>query len=450
MDEQILDAQVRVLQRNVPSMVAGTVVTALATVHYFTPMLPRGLDLRHWLAAMLAVSAVRLGVMWLWRRDPAAEARPRRWAHWTLALSALTGLAWGSLAAIYMPTEASGYRPVLASLLMGVSAAVVVSQVTFYRAFAVFLVCMLVPALFSFAVLPGDVPRMLTIMLGFFLLLLLVGGHQSASASARSLQLQIELRDLARAEECARLSAERANAAKSQFLMNMSHELRTPMHAVMAYAQLGVTRSNEPRIRGYLERIHTSAGGLLALLGDLLDLARLETRRMEFRILPKDPLALVERVAAEFAPQVRQRGVRIEIAAADDLPLVPLDETRLAQVIRNLIANSFRYSPDQGTISIALGLALDASGRVFTLRVADEGVGIPEDELESVFEKFVQSSKTRSGAGGVGLGLAICREIVSAHGGTIRALPNEAGAVLEVMLPAPPAADAEPPSALAA
>ena len=449
-DLQILDAQVRALQRNVPSMVVGTLLTALATVHYFSPMMPSGMDLRSWFAAMLIVSVVRIGVMWLWRRDPEASRRPAYWAQWMVGLAALTGLVWGALATVYMPTEQSGYRSVMASLLMGVSAAVVVSQVTLYRAFAVFLVSMLVPAALSFAFLPGDVARMLTIMLVFFLILLLVGGLQSSEASKRSLRLQVELRQLARAEEHARLSAERANAAKSQFLMNMSHELRTPMHAVMAYAQLGVTRCNEPKIRGYLERIHTSASGLLVLLGDLLDLARLETGRMEFRIRPKDPLLLVERVAAEFGPQLRHRDVRLEVAAAAELPQVPLDESRVAQVIRNLIANAFRYSPDKGLITIALDVVDGEQGRTLVLRVRDQGVGIPEDELESVFEKFVQSSKTRSGAGGVGLGLAICREIVSAHGGYIRALPNQDGALLEVILPAPEAITVEARPAIAA
>ncbi|MCB1929497.1 MAG: HAMP domain-containing histidine kinase [Rhodocyclaceae bacterium] len=449
-DLQILDAQVRALQRNVPSMVVGTLLTAVATVHYFSPVMPEGLDLRRWFAAMLAVSVVRIAAMWLWRRDPAVGRRPAYWARWMVALAVLTGLIWGSLATIYMPTEQSGYRPVMASLLMGVSAAVVVSQVTLYRAFALFLVAMLLPAMLSFAFLPGDVARMLTIMLAFFLLLLLVGGRQSSEASKRSLRLQMELRQLARAEEHARLSAERANAAKSQFLMNMSHELRTPMHAVMAYAQLGVTRCNEPKIRGYLERIHTSASGLLALLGDLLDLARLETGRMEFRIRPKDPLLLVERIAAEFGPQLRHRDVRLEVVAAGELPLVPLDESRVAQVLRNLVANAFRHSPDNGLISIAVGVVAGEQGRELVLRVRDQGVGIPEDELESVFEKFVQSSKTRSGAGGVGLGLAICREIVSAHGGRIRALGNDDGALLEVVLPAPETTQVEDRPAVAA
>ena len=293
-------------------------------------------------------------------------------------------------------------------------------------------------------------PALVLIMLAFFLLLLLVGGRQSSEASKRSLRLQMELRQLARAEEHARLSAERANAAKSQFLMNMSHELRTPMHAVMAYAQLGVTRCNEPKIRGYLERIHTSASGLLALLGDLLDLARLETGRMEFRIRPKDPLLLVERIAAEFGPQLRHRDVRLEVVAAGELPLVPLDESRVAQVLRNLVANAFRHSPDNGLISIAVGVVAGEQGRELVLRVRDQGVGIPEDELESVFEKFVQSSKTRSGAGGVGLGLAICREIVSAHGGRIRALGNDDGALLEVVLPAPETTQVEDRPAVAA
>jgi signal transduction histidine kinase len=124
------------------------------------------------------------------------------------------------------------------------------------------------------------------------------------------------------------------------------------------------------------------------------------------------------------------------------------DELRLGQVLRNLLSNAIKFSPREATISVAIDTAempVGATSRggagapCLRLSVADRGVGIPADELDVVFDKFVQSSKTRSGAGGTGLGLAICREIVQMHAGSIRAFQREGGgALFEVLLPLRP------------
>ena len=281
-----------------------------------------------------------------------------------------------------------------------------------------------IEAIVHFAGQESASTRTLAPMLIFFLILLLVGGRRSARANERSIRLQMELEAAVAAEEGARRVAEEANLAKNQFLMNMSHELRTPMHAVLAYAQLGIEKGEEERLRRYFERIQTSARGLLVLLGDLLDLAKLESGRMDFQFRPIDPRRLIEATIAEFSPESQNRGIHLAADLVPEQVWFALDEARFMQVLRNLVSNALKFSPAGSTIT--LQLSGDAAGG-FALCVADEGIGIPEDELERVFDKFVQSSKTRTGAGGTGLGLAICREIVEAHGGRIRALCRTGG-----------------------
>jgi signal transduction histidine kinase len=241
--------------------------------------------------------------------------------------------------------------------------------------------------------------------------------------------------------------AERANAAKSLFLTNMSHELRTPMHGILSFARLGVERSDSAtpeRLQGYFSRIVASGERLMGLLDDLLDLAKLESGRMEMSLARRDVFPLVQQVVDEFEALAANTGIAVKVAGPSPAMAI-VDAKLFAQVVRNLLSNALKFSQQAGEVRIELDVARMESGRdgmpghgmALELRVSDRGPGIPDDELESVFNKFVQSSHTRSGAGGTGLGLAICREIVSAHHGLIYARNRMGGgAEFVVRLPA--------------
>ncbi|WP_374601625.1 PAS domain S-box protein [Niveibacterium sp.] len=247
--------------------------------------------------------------------------------------------------------------------------------------------------------------------------------------------------DLVAAKE----SAEAANEAKSAFLANMSHELRTPLHAILSFARLGdskVGRAAEDRLREYFQRIATSGERLLNLLNDLLDLAKLESGHMRIEISAVQLEALVRDTIAEYEAWFAAKHLQVDVRLASGALVAWADPVRFGQVLRNLLSNAVKFSPDGGSVRLALepamlhgpgGVEIDA----VELSVRDDGIGIPESELETVFDKFVQSSKTHTGAGGTGLGLAISREIVAAHGGVIFARNNpDGGATFVVRLPA--------------
>ncbi|WP_417070071.1 PAS domain S-box protein [Niveibacterium terrae] len=226
-------------------------------------------------------------------------------------------------------------------------------------------------------------------------------------------------------------TAEAANEAKTLFLANMSHELRTPLHAVLSFARLGSARlgkASEQRIGEFFARIEQSADRLLLLLNDLLDLSRLQAGRMPLAIEPCSLAGLVGDVLGEFEAWLAARRIETVCEFAP-VPPVPADPLRLGQVIRNLVSNAIKFSPEGSTLKLSLACA----GAAVEMRVSDQGVGIPEAELEAVFNPFVQSSATRTGAGGTGLGLAICREIVSAHRGSIRACNHPGGGAVFVL-----------------
>ncbi len=241
----------------------------------------------------------------------------------------------------------------------------------------------------------------------------------------------------------ARRLAESANRAKSDFLSNISHELRTPLHAILNYAKIGAKRTEKgdlDTVRKDLSKIRSSGLRLLRLLNDLLDLEKLEAGKAAYSFSRVNLSDVITLAKAEMEPLLRERQVTLRIGITSKDPMAILDEQKMLQVLVNLFSNAMKYSPCSAEIAVTVSDAVLPSGRkALICSISDEGNGIPESELELVFDKFVQSSKTATGAGGTGLGLSICRQIVNAHGGKIWAENNSAGgAVLRFVLPKEP------------
>lgn len=262
-----------------------------------------------------------------------------------------------------------------------------------------------------------------------------------------TLALQVDERtsQLRQAKE----AAERANRAKSDFLNNMSHELRTPLHAILSFARLGETKASKvdtAKLISFFTHIHTSGTRLLALVTELLDLSKLEAGKVVYQFSRHDLATLLRDVATELENVAGARKLSFRL-----LPLIQsapaiVDGARMAQVIRNLYSNAIKFSEPGKEIEIKLSETTILQGRrqsdpevwqpAWKITVLDRGMGIPEDETEAIFDKFFQSTKTRNGSGGTGLGLPICREIILAHRGTIQARNREGGgSEFEVIVP---------------
>ncbi|MEO6277296.1 PAS domain-containing sensor histidine kinase [Roseateles sp.] len=243
-----------------------------------------------------------------------------------------------------------------------------------------------------------------------------------------------EFREAERATRAARDTALEASRAKSDFIANVSHELRTPLQSILGFAEIGALRARQDlRLAELFADVHRAGQRMLSLVNDLLDLSKIERGAEPLQLQRLDLRPLAAELARELGPLLAARGLALRTALGDAPLIVRGDPLRLQQLLRNLLANAIRFSPPGGRIELSAGH--DDAGDV-RAAVADHGPGIPPDELESIFEAFVQSSATKNAAGGTGLGLAICRRIAQAHGGRIWA-DNRAdgGAVISLVLP---------------
>jgi len=240
--------------------------------------------------------------------------------------------------------------------------------------------------------------------------------------------------------------AEQSALYKSQFLANMSHEIRTPMHGIISYAKMGIKRfdsANDEKKLKYFKNIKTSADRLLALLNDLLDLSKLESGKMQMNFCIDNINSLIESCITEQSARLKEYQLEACIITKNDNLMAEIDSVRIGQVITNFLSNAIKFSKPNTRIEFSFK-ELEFSKPFendtvpgLLLSVRDHGDGIPEHELDKIFNKFEQSSNTdMSKTKGTGLGLSISLEIIQAHHGLVWAENHlDGGAVFNFHTP---------------
>jgi len=246
--------------------------------------------------------------------------------------------------------------------------------------------------------------------------------------------LERALRESLERETSARQDAERASRLKDDFLAVLSHELRTPLNAILGWRQIVADRPADKITKRALDVIGRNATLQMHLIDDLLDVSRIITGKMVIAFEPADLGDVLKAAADSVRPAAIAKGISLELSVDDSARLVSGDEGRLQQVFWNLLANAIKFTPKQGRVDVRL----ERSGSEAQVTVRDDGEGIAPEFVPYVFDRFRQADNSTTRVyGGLGLGLALVRHLVEAHGGTVAAASDGigTGAMFTVRLP---------------
>ena len=239
-------------------------------------------------------------------------------------------------------------------------------------------------------------------------------------------------------EQAAKIVEREANKAKTEFLANMSHEIRTPINGIHGMlSMLQESGLNEDQ-SDYVKYAKSSCELLNNIVNDLFDMVLIKSNKIKLENRPYSPAELLSTTLANFAPQMKMKGIETKISIDETLPeFVTGDKNRVVQILNNLLSNAWKFTP-AGTISTECRRTLSNGHESISFSVKDTGIGIPDDKMPLIFDRFFQlDSSPRKQYSGAGLGLAICKSLSEMMGGTISARSNspEAGTTFTFELP---------------
>ncbi len=406
--------KVQVLARNLPfTAVTGVAIALLAAAGSQGVI---GLAAWQWAAAFILVALLRLAMLPVYWRSAADPDKSRLWGYILTFNTLLSGLMWAVFGVIaYVPGNYS-HGLFVAIIQTGLTAASLASLSAYTPA----LLSFAVPTMGGFIVAyasSGERPmQILALMAGVFLVVMALSSRAAERVLSQSIRLRFDNQRLIDELKTAKVEAEAANVAKSDFLAMMSHELRTPMNSVVAMAELVDQTALDGEQRGMVSIIRHSAESMLSIIGDILDLSRIEAGRLSLDEVPFDLATVVEDVAQIVAPAAGEKNLEVVV---DIDPAIPErlwgDPARLRQILLNLAGNAVKFT-DHGHIL----LAAEGSGDGLHLLVADTGPGITAEAQTRLFNPFTQADNAVARRyGGTGLGLSICKRLVELMGGHI-------------------------------
>jgi len=394
-----------------------------------------------WFSLFSIFHLTRSGFIYHFNKTQPDDDACVRWGAGFVYGSIIAGLIWSLGIYITFIEGDVSYQLTVAIITVGLSAGAVSSISMLRYSFIAFVFPIMFTLVILFLIQQTMMTNILSVILFLTMLFIMRGANNIYLSNKTNFRLLMEAEDREKQLISAKELAEIATKTQSEFLDNMSHELRTPLHGVLAFADVGIDKAQESSDETYLKyfsKISESGERLKVLLDDLLDLRKIEEGKIELNLLNNDINKIIKSCVAEQEAVISSRNLIVDFNSFIDLPFVRCDKNRLGQVVMNLLSNAIKYSPHGGQITISSKIDTNTKkyGDAIYISISDQGPGIPPDEHESVFNKFVQVKKHVSNAGGTGLGLAICKEIINEHKGSIWCENNDGpGVVFSFILP---------------
>ena len=404
-----------------PSLLGGVAYSVLIGLMLWQ-LVPRAL-LGGWIAFKVLLLVTRLVDSRLFKRARHPALRMAHWKNRFFVATILDSFTWGLLAVLFMPTADPVTNGVMVAGLVAVASASVLALSAHRVASGAALVLVLGPLIEQQALSGALIERITAATLFVYGTVLFLESQYSHRRFAESMRLRFENAAIAEERHRALVYAEHSNAAKTRFLASVSHELRTPLNGIIGMTQLVAIEPLSALQQQRMDVLRHSAEHLVAVIGDLLDLSRIEFDRIELNPQPTLIAQTVRDVTDLLQPVAQERGLGFDVVFDLGLPAAALmDASRVKQVLHNLIGNALKF-----TASGEIGLGVSMSDGSLRFRVTDTGEGIPPDAIERIFDAFEQApSNTAPARSGAGLGLTISRRLARAMGGdvTCRSVPG--------------------------
>jgi len=447
-EKLVLQEQVVLVYRLATPAIIVSIVPVVVVWWLINDIYP-GVRSTGWLIASMVFIAFRFVLGGVYKKSPKSSETAGFWGRLFAACTLVYGIQWGYAGTVLFPVNYPELQVVMAAILIGTAAGAFPFVMSMRWVYA----SHIIPAMLPFALYLIYLGSPEYILVGILSLLFIVimlfstlgiSQHVTENLSSRFKQnlmaeeimainqrLQSEIEERKRAEkdmelskqaaEESRRTAEAANRAKSQFLANMSHEIRTPLNGVLGMTELLINTELNSEQREYAEAAHQSGEALLEIIGNILDLSKIEAGAVELENKPFHLRNIISQTFELIAPRATAKGLRVSYTIPEDFPpLFHGDQVRLRQVLTNLLTNAVKFT-FEGSITLTVDRHNKQNKDNFLcFSVADTGIGITSDTQKVIFNPFVQAdgSTTRQ-YGGTGLGLTICRQLVSLMGGEI-------------------------------
>lgn len=438
--KRVYAKQVRTLYGSFMIGIAGTFIGAFLLIVIQWDVVDHT-NVIMWFTIFSGFHLTRAGFIYRFNKIQPDDEACEIWGKGFVYSSIAAGILWSlGIVITFVPGDLT-YQLTVAIITVGLGAGAV-SAISMLRfSFIAFVF----PIMFTLVVLfikeQTTISNILSLILFLTMLFIMRGANNIYLSNKTNFRLLMEAEDREKQLIKAKELAEVATKTQAEFLDNMSHELRTPLHGVLAFADVGIDKSKELSndiFLKYFSKISESGERLKVLLDDLLDLRKIEEGKIELNLLNNDIYKIIMSCVTEQEAVISSHNITVDFKSFTNLPTILCDKGRLGQVVMNLLSNAIKYSPDGGqiTISSKIDSNIKKYGEAAYISISDQGPGIPPDEHESIFNKFVQVKKQVSNAGGTGLGLAICKEIINEHKGSIWCENNDGpGVTFSFILP---------------
>lgn len=433
-DKEVLAASVRLLNRGHfvgPVNLINAIILAAILLAMDYPMT----WLLAWVAAMAVAVAARMEVRRRFLAAADASSHAAGWARLTLAGAAATGLVWGVLLG-----AVAGFGPredllLVALVAAGMAAGSLTSMSPHLPTLLAYVVPLTMPLVLAVAVHPEPAIQGVGLMMLIFVLVIIAVGRNMNRTITQSIVLDLRNTALSADLQAAQARLETAEAEKWKIVAHLSQELRAPLTAVLGFAESMHRerhgRLGDPRYAEYAGHIRMACRNIITLANEILSYARGEAGLLILSESLVDVPAVVRGCAAVSKPAAAERRVRIAVEADESLPRLWVDETKVQQILNNLVANAIAATGPDGTVTISA--SVDRASCI-ELSVADTGIGMTAADAERALLPFVRLDQGMQRQGdGIGLGLTLCKRFAELHGATL-AIDSRPGAGTRVTI----------------